>query len=43
MIEFILETVLPIVKDILFTAAVAVAAYAMNTIQEKFQMIWLFV
>lgn len=43
MIESILATVLPIVKDILITAAVAIAAYAMNVIQQKFQMIWLFV
>ena len=43
MIESILATVLPIAKDLLITAAVAVAAYAMNLIQQKIQMIWLFV
>jgi hypothetical protein len=39
MIESILATVLPIAKDLLITAAVAVAAYAMSLIQEKIQMI----
>lgn len=39
MIESILATVLPIVKDILIAAAVAAAAYAMNLIQQKIQMI----
>jgi hypothetical protein len=39
MIESILATVLPIAKDLLITAAVAVAAYAMNLIQQKIQMI----
>jgi hypothetical protein len=39
MIESILATVLPIAKDLLIAAAVAVAAYAMNIIQQKFKMI----
>ena len=39
MIESILSTILPIAQDLLMAAAVAVASYAINIIQQNFQMI----
>lgn len=39
MIESILATILPIAQDLLMAAAVAVASYAINMIQQNLQMI----
>jgi hypothetical protein len=39
MFEAILSAVLPIVKDILWTAAAALLAYALNKLQFQFQNI----